>query len=107
MDIKCPSPKYTKNFLDMCYESELTPNISYLEMIKDFAYFEALQSRLNFIHRCPMGTVIESLCYLEVALKTTKNGLWYVVVAHLPPSLTKLNDFCVIGPTNLRAINVL
>jgi hypothetical protein len=29
------------------------------------------------------------------------------VVAHLPPSLTKLNDFCVIGPTNLRAINVL
>jgi hypothetical protein len=50
-----------------------------------------------------MRTVIESLCYLEVGLKTTKNGLWYVVVAHLPHSLTKLNDFCVIGPTNWRA----
>jgi len=90
----------------MCYESELTPNISYLEMIKDLLILRLY--KLNFIRRCPMGMVIESLCYLEVGLKTTKNGVWYVVVAHLPPSLTKLNDFCVIGPTNLRATtNVL
>jgi hypothetical protein len=28
-------PKYTNFFFHMCYESELTPNMSYLEMIKD------------------------------------------------------------------------
>jgi hypothetical protein len=63
----------------MCYESELTTNmiIMYLENDKRLAYFEALQVGWNFILRCPMGMVIESLCYLEVGLKNHQK--WFMV----------------------------
>jgi hypothetical protein len=83
MDIKCP-PKYTKNFLDMCYESELTPNMAYLEMIKDFAYFEALQVKLNFIHRCPMGMVIRKLVLSRGRIKNYQK--WCLVHSGGPSS---------------------